>query len=152
MTGAQYKNVIKWSILQNFDPKSDSSFAIIKIIFNNLGIAYPNAEQARAVEIIKRNNFLGWRGCNINESQMYANKGVPAIAANDERIIIISPEEDIGDLSIISDVEGLNVGFVKTIYELTGDEIKSMAFFTYCHDNKKIIENAKLRRMLWKNC
>ena len=151
MTGAQYKNVIKWSILQNFDLKHDSSLPIIKIIFNNLGVAYPNADQAKAVEIIKKNNCLGWRKCTINESQMYANKGVPAIAANDEKLILISPDEDIGDLSIISDIERLNVDFIKTIFELSDTEIKSMSFFTYCHDNRKIIENSKLRRMLWKN-
>lgn len=145
MTGSQYKNVIKWSILLNQNKLQENNLEIFRIIFNNLGIAYPNAKQKEALAIIKRDNFLGWRNCTVKESQLYANKGVPAIAANDERIIIICPDRNIGDLSAVSKTEDLKVGFVKTIFELSDTELKTMSFLTYSHGNKKIIENEKLR-------
>ena len=143
MTGAQYKNVIKWSVFQNPEIRENDPIKMIKTIFNNLGVAFPSAPYKLALSYIKGENYLGWRICSYDESRLYANKGIATIAANDERIIMICPDNIIGDLSSFPEFAVCSTDYIKTAGELSETDKKELTFLVYSHGYKHIIRGAR---------
>ena len=93
MTGSQYKNIINKTLNDSSDlPEVD----IIKSIFDNLGVAFPNRDIAVISEFLNSNTYLGWRECTPEHAQRFADLGIAAIAVDLERVIIIYPNEKIG--------------------------------------------------------
>lgn len=136
MTGSQYKNIIQWTLFFYQNHFDELSASITKAIFNNLGVAYPNGNNKEVIRILKQETYLGWRSCNYEDVQKYANRGIAAMAINDTNIIVIIPDATIHHLSANETLDKIKNPFVKHITELSEEEREQYHFFVYNYGHK----------------
>ena len=133
MTGSQYKNIINKTLNDSSDlPEVD----IIKSIFDNLGVAFPNRDIAVISEFLNSNTYLGWRECTPEHAQRFADLGIAAIAVDLERVIIIYPNEKIGNLSCLNDPEKSERKTIKTVSELQEENSGYVRYYSYSYGYK----------------
>lgn len=93
MNKKQYNNVIENTLKHEQSAQTDDSLATARAIFDNMGVALPQGDVKTVYETIKTNNYMGWRSCTMQEAQAAADKGTPAIGISEDRIVVLSAND-----------------------------------------------------------
>lgn len=123
MTGTEYKNAIM-SALSEANQTADP-ISIIRTVLGNCDTDFPYGDCRGVLAALSKNDFMGWRACSYEEAKKFANEGVPTVGINDERIVIIVPD----DYTLSSDKSDAKSKFVVSANSITNEEESSMKFF-----------------------
>ncbi len=93
MNKKQYNSVIDYTLKSEKALESDDSLSTARAIFKNLGVALPQGDIKRVFDTIKTNSYMGWRSCTMEEAQEAANKGTAAIGISENKIVVISAND-----------------------------------------------------------
>lgn len=91
MNKKQYNNVIENTLKHE---QADDSLSTARAIFNNMGIALPQGDMKTVYQTIKTDNYMGWKSCTMQEAQKAANNGTAAIAISEDRIVVLSANDE----------------------------------------------------------
>jgi hypothetical protein len=136
MTASQYKNILQWTLFFNKSLEEADNVSAIRTLFNALGVAFPNGTVEEATRVLNRNDYLGWRRCDIQEAQDYADKGIPTIVINGKEVIIICPNDSVSNLSYNKELSQIKNKYVKQISEIDTAICKKASAFVYSYGHK----------------
>jgi len=108
MNKKQYNNVIDYTLKHEPSAQTDDSLATARVIFDNMGVALPQGDLAEICEVLKTNNYMGWKSCTIQEAQAAADKGTAAIGISNERIVVLSATDEEEPVAETSSVMALS--------------------------------------------
>lgn len=91
MNKKQYNNVIENTLKYE---QTEDSLATARAIFDNMGVALPQGDIKAVYETISSNNYMGWKSCTMQEAQKSANNGTAAIGISEEKIVVLSANDD----------------------------------------------------------
>ena len=91
MNKKQYNNVIENTVKHE---QTDDSLSTARAIFNNMGVALPQGDIKTVYETIKTDNYMGWKSCTMQEAQAAADNGTAAIGISEDRIVVLSANDD----------------------------------------------------------
>ena len=91
MNKKQYNNIIENTLKYE---KTDNSLSTARAIFDNMGVALPQGDIKTVYETIKTNNYMGWKSCTMQEAQAAADKGTAAIGISEDRIVVLSANDE----------------------------------------------------------
>ena len=94
MNKKQYNNVIDYTVTHEASAQTDDSLATVRAIFNNMGVALPQGDMKTVYETIKTDDYMGWRSCTMQEAQAAADKGTAAIGISEDKIVILSANDE----------------------------------------------------------
>ena len=94
MNRKQYNNVIENTLKYEQSAQTDDSLATARAIFDNMGVALPQGDMKTVYETIKTDNYMGWRSCTMQEAQEAANNGRAAIGISEDRIVVLSANDE----------------------------------------------------------
>lgn len=123
MNKKQYNNIIE-NTLKN-EQKSDS-LETARAIFNNMGVALPNGNMREVYEVIKGNDYMGWKSCTMEEAQLAADNGVAAIGISENRIVVLSATDD-------EEPVAQNETVMTLSSDLTDGEVSDLSYYTYSY-------------------
>ena len=113
MNKEQYNNIIENTLHNDSIENCDSNLSTAKNILNKMGIPLPNGNLQDVFNILQTNNYMGWRLCTLQDAQILANKGVPAIGISKNRISILKEANEqasrINNEAVISLSESTNI-------------------------------------------
>ena len=136
MTASQYKKVIECSIYLN-KGKNDAPLIMARKFFNNLGVALPQGDFKKILSILKNDTYMGWRHCTRDEAEKFAEIGVPTMAIDEEKLLIIKPSAKIPDFSAYPELSKVESPIVKYASEInSSNSEKTMSYFAYCYGRK----------------
>lgn len=133
MIASQYKNIIQWTLCNELSGEDKSALHSARKIFNNLGVAFPCGELKNAVRVLKSKSYMGWKPCNMENIQKYADVGIPSIGVNSQQIIFILPDEKICNYAFDKALENTTFNNAKHISAVTEEERRDMQFFVYSY-------------------
>ena len=91
MNKKQYNNVIENTLKHE---QTEDTLSTARAIFDNMGVALPQGDIKTVYETIKTNNYMGWKSCTIQEAQAAADKGTAAIGISEDRIVVLSANDE----------------------------------------------------------
>jgi len=91
MNKKQYNNVIENTLKHE---QTDDSLSTARAIFDNMGVALPQGDMKTVYETIKTDNYMGWKSCTMQEAQEAADKGVAAIGISEDKIVVLSANDE----------------------------------------------------------
>ena len=91
MNKKQYNNVIENTLKHE---QTEDSLSTARAVFDNMGIALPQGDIKAVYETIKTDNYMGWKSCTMQEAQEAANNGKAAIGISEDRIVILSANDE----------------------------------------------------------
>ena len=94
MNKKQYNNVIEHTLKSEQSARTDDSLATARAIFDNMGVALPQGDIKTVYEIIKKDNYMGWKSCTMKEAQDAADNGIAAIGIGEDRIVVLSAKDE----------------------------------------------------------
>jgi len=94
MNKKQYNNVINYTLNHIQPEKAGDCLSEARAIFDNMGIALPQGDIKTVYETIKTDDYMGWRSCTAEEAQEAANSGNAAIGISEDRIVVISADDE----------------------------------------------------------
>ena len=94
MNKKQYNNVIENTLKHEQSAQTDDSLATARAIFNNMGVALPQGDIKTVYETIKTDNYMGWKSCTMQEAQAAADNGTAAIGISEDRIVVLSANDE----------------------------------------------------------
>ena len=59
-----------------------------------MGVALPQGDIKTVYETIKTNNYMGWKSCTMQEAQAAADNGTAAIGISEDRIVVLSANDE----------------------------------------------------------
>ncbi len=87
----QYNNVIENTLKHE---QTEDSLVIARAIFDNMGVALLHGNINTVYETIKTDNYMGWKSCTMQEAQEAANNGTAAIGISEDRIVVLSANDE----------------------------------------------------------
>ena len=93
MNKKQYNNVIENTLKYEQSAQTDDSLSTARAIFNNMGVALPQGDIKTVYETISTNNYMGWKSCTMQEAQAAADRGVAAIGISEDKIVVLSAND-----------------------------------------------------------
>ena len=94
MNKKQYNNVIGNTLKHEQSAQTDDSLATARAIFDNMGVALPQGDIKTVYETISTDNYMGWKSCTMQEAQAAADKGTAAIGISEDRIVVLSANDE----------------------------------------------------------
>ena len=94
MNKKQYNNIIGRTLVDEQHAQVGDSLTVTRAILNNMGVALPNGMLPEVAEVLKTNEYMGWRECTPNEARQAAMNGVATVAVNDESIMIVPADDE----------------------------------------------------------
>ena len=91
MNKKQYNHIINYILTHD---QTGDSFSTARAVFKNLGVALPNGDGQIVCEILKTNDYMGWRSCTMQEAQAAADRGTVAIGVCNDRMVILAGADD----------------------------------------------------------
>ena len=91
MNKKQYNNVIENTLKHE---QTDDSLSTARAIFDNMGVALPQGDMKTVYETIKTDNYMGWKSCTMQEAQAAADNGTAAIGISEDKIVVLSANDD----------------------------------------------------------
>lgn len=132
MLAQQYKNIIQWSLCELEESKSELDIqSTIRNLFDNLGIAFPQGDLKKVLEILQTNDYMGWRNCSCSEAQKFANIGIASIGISIEIIFLIMPDDAIENFSAEPKMLQIKNPAIKHTDELSEKEKTDYLYFSY---------------------
>ena len=94
MNKKQYNNVIENTLKYEQSAQTDDSLSTARAIFNNMGVALPQGDIKTVYETISTDNYMGWKSCTMQEAQAAANNGTAAIGISEDKIVVLSANDE----------------------------------------------------------
>ena len=94
MNKKQYNNVIENTLKHEQSAQTEDSLSAARAIFDNMGVALPQGDIKTVYETIKTDNYMGWKSCTMQEAQAAADQGVAAIGISEDRIVVLSANDE----------------------------------------------------------
>lgn len=91
MNKKQYNNVIENTLKHE---QTEDSLSTARAIFDNMGVALPQGDMKTVYETIKTDNYMGWKSCTMQEAQAAADNGTAAIGISEDKIIVLSANDE----------------------------------------------------------
>ncbi len=91
MNKKQYNNVIEHTLKRE---QTDDSLSTARAVFDNMGVALPQGDMKTVYETIKTNDYMGWKSCTMQEAQAAADRGVATIGISEDRIVVLSANDE----------------------------------------------------------
>ncbi len=91
MNKKQYNSVIEWTLQQE---QSEDTLTTARAVCNNLGVALPQGDLPQVAATLKSNDYMGWRACSMQEAQAAADNGTAAIGIGEDRIVVLSANDE----------------------------------------------------------
>ena len=129
MTGSQYKNVAQWTLANTPGVEAMDSASAARMIFNNLGVAFPNGSCEEILLTLMSEDYMGWTSCTYRQAQEYANAGVAAVGVDTGHVVVILPDESAD--SVIASADAAASANAKQTSEIAAAERMGMQFYTY---------------------
>ena len=93
MNKKQYNNIINHSL--QYDCKdSENPLDTARIIFNNMGVALPQGTIKEVYDTVSTGEYMGWKKCTLEEAKEAANNGIAAMGISENKIVVLSAEDD----------------------------------------------------------
>ena len=105
MNKKQYNNVIENTLKHE---NTDDSLSTARAIFDNMGVALPNGDMKTVYETINTDNYMGWKSCTMQEAQAAADNGTAAIGISEDRIVVLSANDEEQPVTQTASVMTLN--------------------------------------------
>ena len=129
MTGSQYKNVAQWTLANTPGVEAMDSASAARMIFNNLGVAFPNGSCEEILLTLMSEDYMGWTSCTCRQAQEYANAGVAAVGVDTGHVVVILPDESAD--SVVASADAVSSASAKQTSEIAAAERMGMQFYTY---------------------
>jgi len=136
MNGAQYNNVIKWTLCFGSLKKDSDSQTVARAIFKNAGVSYPLGNNSEVMRVLKKRRFLGWTAVSAEDAQRFADLGVAAMGICEEKTVVVSPDEKLGVLSNLPELLKAANPYVMHAADISPDEREKMRFYAYSYGHK----------------
>lgn len=94
MNEKQYNNIIENTLKHERSAQTDDSLATARAIFDNMGVALPQGDIKTVYETISTDNYMGWKSCTMKEAQEAADNGTAAIGISEDKIIVLSANDE----------------------------------------------------------
>lgn len=94
MNKKQYNNVIEHTLKHEVSAQTEDSLETVRAIFNNMGVALPQGDMKHVYEVIKSDDYMGWKSCTMQEAQEAANNGTAAIGISEDRIVVLAAVDE----------------------------------------------------------
>ena len=94
MNKKQYNNVIDWTLTHDQSAQTEDSLKTARTVFKNMGVALPQGDLKQVSDVLKTDDYMGWRSCTMSEAQAAADRGTAAIGINEEKIIILAANDE----------------------------------------------------------
>lgn len=94
MNKKQYNNIVENTLKSVASEEKDDSLSTARAIFKNMGVALPQGNIKEVFETVKTGNYMGWRSCTMKEAQEAANNGTAAIGISENKIVVISANDE----------------------------------------------------------
>ena len=133
MNGAQYKNVIKWTLAFSGVTEDMDSQTVTRTICKNLGVAYPHGNNSEVVRILNGKRFLGWTPASCEDAQRFADLGVATIGISKEKTVLICPNDELSILTDLPEPAKAQNEYVKHTKDISPEEREKLQFFTYSY-------------------
>ena len=91
MNKKQYNNVIENTLKHE---QTEDTLSTTRAIFDNMGVALPQGDMKTVYETIKTDNYMGWKSCTMKEAQEAANNGTAAIGISEDKIVVLSANDE----------------------------------------------------------
>ncbi|MBE6749667.1 MAG: hypothetical protein E7560_00695 [Ruminococcaceae bacterium] len=124
MNKKQYNNVIENTLKHEQSAQTDDSLATARAIFDNMGVALPQGDMKTVYETIKTDNYMGWKSCTMQEAQEAADNGTAAIGISEDRIVVLSANDEEQSVAQTTSVILLDE-------ETLEDAVSSLVFYQY---------------------
>lgn len=130
MNRKQYNNIIEHT-LQNDCNECQSALETSRAILNNMGVSLPQGDMKHVYDIIRTNDYMGWRACTKEKAQDKANNGIAAIGISESNIIVLSAEDKEQPVTPTASVMTTSQGPLYTLSNLQffAHDSKTTAYF-----------------------
>ena len=126
MNKKQYNNVIENTLKHEQSAQTEDSLSAARAIFDNMGVALPQGDIKTVYETIKTDNYMGWKSCTMQEAQAAADQGVAAIGISEDRIVVLSANDEEHPVA--------QTASVMTLDENTSAfAVSDLAYYTYSY-------------------
>ena len=129
MTGSQYKNVAQWTLANTPGVEAMDSSDAARMIFNTLGVAFPNGSCEEILLTLMSEDYMGWTSCTCRQAQEYANAGVAAVGVDTDHVVVILPDESAD--SVVASADAAASASAKQTSEIAAAERMGMQFYAY---------------------
>ena len=126
MNKKQYNNVIEHTLKFEQSAQTDDSLATARAIFDNMGVALPQGDIKTVYETIKTDNYMGWKSCTMKEAQEAANNGTAAIGISEDKIVVLSANDEEQSVAQTASVMSLDEN-------TSEDSVSGLAFYQYAN-------------------
>lgn len=127
MNEKQYNNIV-FTSLSNLraEDTAKTDFDKVKLVLNNMGVAFPNGDPQNAINILATDDYMGWAACTYQEAREYANSGIPTIAVKDTEISIVSADASDEEIAMVS-----NSALVASADALIEEQSTATSYYAY---------------------
>ena len=94
MNKKQYNNVIDWTLTHDQSAQTEDSLETARTVFKNMGVALPQGDLKQVSDVLKTDDYMGWRSCTMQEAQAAADRGTAAIGISEEKIVILAANDE----------------------------------------------------------
>lgn len=101
MTAKEYRSVVDWTV-KKCKERSDETIDTVRAVCKNLGAELPDGDVREISEVLKTNDYMGWRSCSINDAKFCAEIGVAAIGIDDNKIVIVADNANKNNPSMLT--------------------------------------------------
>ena len=160
MNKKQYNNVIEHTLNHEVSAQTEDSLETVRAIFNNMGVALPQGDMKHVYEVIKSDDYMGWKSCTVQEAQEAADNGTAAIGISEDRIVVLAAndeEEPVVETEsvmvisentsayMVSNLQFYSMGLITTYYnkDYKGDKILTENQLALLKSNKVFYQNAE---------
>lgn len=133
MNGAQYKNIITWTLAFGGITADKDSQAVVRAICKNLGVAYPHGSLKDVMRILDGKRFLGWTRATVENAQRFADLGVAAIGISEDKVVLIFPDDKLFILTDRPEPGKAQNEYVKHTKDISSEEREKLRFYTYSY-------------------
>ncbi len=124
MNKKQYNNVIDWTLTHDQSAQTEDSLKTARTVFKNMGVALPRGDLKQVSEVLKTDDYMGWRSCTMSEAQAAADRGTAAIGISEEKIVILAANDEEQPVTATASVMTLSD-------TASASEILGFSFYSY---------------------
>lgn len=131
MTGKEYRSVIDWTV-KKCKERSDEPIETVRAVCKNLGTELPDGDVREISEVLKTNDYMGWRSYNINDAKFCADIGIATIGIDDDKIVILADNADKNNPSMLT--KNSTDDIIMTVTDETSAlSVGNMQFYSYSY-------------------
>ena len=83
-----------------------------------MGIALPQGDIKHVHEVIKTDDYMGWKSCTMQEAQEAANNGTAAIGISEDRIVVLAANDE--DVPVVENTAVMTLSEKTSAYAVEG--------------------------------